>query len=472
MTTPTTPTTTPSSIWFTDGSRYKTGTANCPRRRWLNYHSGPTGYGITAKRDSLPLATGISTHQGVEEFAYLLARYDRLPDVHETRLIINEVCDIYVHRVELRGFRGILGSAETEETIAEQRTLIAGLLWAVRLKFLPWLHENYQIVQAEEERLHFLSCTCGAPPLDQAEHDRRGCTGQALQIRSDLIGRRRGGQNLAYFEFKTTSWAGDAWSEQWETTPQLALGTLDAERLWGGEVTELYVVRLDKGARRRDKYDADQRRRQLSPLCYGYCRPGNPPLAPDDWLPSYEWINDNGEVKRKTKAHERRGVWTLGDSDWPVKLAYMTTDPDLTPEEFWVRFLPHSILDKVCAIIGPLNRQDQQLQSLLRSFAGEELRWQQVLWELYELQTQGYNFASDLFQSTLDRLVPCSWNCRPFGRDHECEFVPICHRHSGWDDPFGSGHYQPRLPHHQPELDQAIARGLLPAEAAEAIEEE
>jgi hypothetical protein len=42
----------------------------------------------------------------------------------------------------------------------------------------------------------------------------------------------------------------------------------------------------------------------------------------------------------------------------------------------------------------------------------------------------------------------------------------------GWDDPLGSGQYQPRLPHHTPELQQAIARGLLPAEAATVEEEE
>jgi hypothetical protein len=42
----------------------------------------------------------------------------------------------------------------------------------------------------------------------------------------------------------------------------------------------------------------------------------------------------------------------------------------------------------------------------------------------------------------------------------------------GWDDPIGSGQYQPRRPHHDPELQQAIARGLLVAEAGEVEEEE
>ena len=130
------------------------------------------------------------------------------------------------------------------------------------------------------------------------------------------------------------------------------------------------------------------------------------------------------------------------------------------------------MLDKICFILGPMNRQDQQLQvpaarvpRRRAPLAGRSL------WSLYELQAQGHGWASDEYQAPLDQLVPCSWACRPFGKEHQCEFVPICHRHQGWDDPARHGHYQPRLPHHDPELHQAIARGLLPAEAA-AVEEE
>src|SRR5262245_32533985 len=460
----------PTTIWITDRTRFKTATSRCARARYLGFHYGATGYGITARRDSLPLATGISAHRGLEAYASILAKTDRLPDLHETRGIIQTSCAEYVARVEARGFRGILSGPNTDETIAEQSALISGLLWGLRLKFLPWLLQNYRVVAVEKERLHVLECSCGAPPLDQAEHIRRGCAGKALMLRTDLLAQRRGGQNLAYFECKTTGWDSDAWAEQWETDAQLALGTLDAEALWGAEVSELYIVGLSKGARKKDRYEPDDIRRQQSALCYGYCRPGNPPLAHDDWLPSYEWIDANGEVKRKSRAHRRTGVWLLDKSDWPTWRAYKGTDPDLSAEECWLRMLPASILDKVCFILGPMNRQDAQLSVLLRGFQGEEDRWQQALWKLYELQQDGHEWASAVFQSELDRLIPCSWACRPFGREHQCEFVPICHRHTGWDDPLANG-YQPRLPHHEPELQQAIARGLIAADA-EAPEEE
>jgi len=462
----------PSTIWLTDRSRFKLGTSRCARARYLGYHFGPTGYGITARRESLPLVTGISVHQGLEAYTRILAEHDRLPDVGETRGIVHGICNAYLNRVEGRGFRGILSGPQTDETINEQVALISGLLWALRLKFLPWLHAAYQVRAIEEERLHFLSCSCGAPPLDTAEHIRRSCAGKALMIRTDLLAQRRGGQTFAYLECKTTGWDSDAWAEQWETDAQLALGTLDVEAKYGHEVTELYIIGLNKGGRKRDRYNPDDIRRQQSALCYGYRRPGNPPLAKDDWLPAYEWTDNEGETRRASRAHKRTGIWLLDESDWPTWRAYQGSDPSLGAYEFWVRNLPASILDRVCFILGPMNRQDQQLRALTTSMAGEESRWQAHLWELYELQANGYAWSSPEFQEALDLRIPCSWACRPFGKDHQCEFVPVCHRHQGWDDPVGSGQYQPRLPHHDPELRQAIDRGLLPKEAAEAEEED
>jgi hypothetical protein len=468
------PARTASLIWLTDRTRFKLGTSRCARARYLGYHAGPTGYGLTARRDSLPLATGLAAHQGLEGFARLLQQTDRLPDLATTRGVIAEACQAYVSRVEARGYRGILGGPQTEETIAEQRALISGLLWALRLQTLPWLHQRYRVELVEQERLHFLRCTCGAPPLDVDEHLRRGCTGTALMIRTDLLARARGGSSFAYFECKTTGWESDAWAEQWETDPQLALGTVDIDGLYGAEVTELYILGLSKGSRRKDPYEegGDGRKKQMSALCYGYRRPGNPPLQPEDWLPAYQWTTDEGDVKRASRAHRRTGVWELAESDWPVWRAYQANDPTLTPEEFWVRLLPASLLERACFTLGPMNRQDQQLGATLRGMAGEEARWQETLWRLYELQQGGLTWASAAFQSELDRLVPCSWACRPFGKEHQCEFVPVCHRHQGWDDPIGSGQYQPRLPHHTPELEQAVARGLLPDGAEEARDEE
>lgn len=468
----------PLNLWLTDRTRSKTGLGRCQRKRYLSAHFGPTGYGITSRSESMPLATGIAVHEGIAGFSEILITDDRLPALPEVREIVKRSQQEYLAKVGARGFSGILKGPITDETIREQTALISGLIWAVRLKFLPWFHQTYKLISAERERLHFLSCTCGAGPLDTAEHMRRGCQGIALMIRTDILAARRGASTLAYFEAKTTGWESDAWAEQWETDPQLALGTLDTDKEYGAEVTELYIIGIGKGARKKDRYEeADPNnplsgmRRQQSPLCYGYCRPGNPPLATEDWLPSYEWVDDNGETKRKTKMHRRRGIWELPESDWPVWRAYHQQDPELTPEEFWIRMLPASVLDKVCFLLGPMNRQDEQLRMLRTSMLADEQRWQETLWTLYEFQGE-YKWDSPAFQERLDQLVPCSWACRPFGKEHQCEFVPICHRDEGWQDPIGSGRFVPRRPHHAPELQQAVARGLLVADTQEEAEEE
>jgi len=462
-------------FWLTDRSRFKLATSRCARARYLGNHYGPTGYGITTRSESLPLATGKSAHQGLEGFLSHLKQHDQLPDLDLTRAIIAGVREAYEARCGERGFRtgGILSSEQTDETIKEQSALISGLLWAIRLKFLPWFHEQYRVLEVEQERLHLLSCACGAgegAPI--ALHIARGCPGRALMLRTDCLAARRSGGTLAYFEAKTTGWESDAWAEQWETDPQLGLGTIDLGERYGAEVNELYILTLNKGSRRKDKYDPDQRKRQSSALCYGYCKPGNPPFAQDDWKPSYEWIDEAGETKRVSRQHRKRGVWELPESDWSTWAAYHNQDPTMTPEEFWVRLLPPSVLDKVCFLLGPMNRQDHQIASMRRSMDAEEERWQSILWQLYEAQLGGLTWAGEEFQALLDRLIPRSWNCRPYGKEHQCEFVPICHRETSWQDPMASGRYQPRLPHHEPELQQAIARGLLPETAAEVAEEE
>lgn len=466
----------PSAIWLTDRSRYEQGTGRCAMLRYLRYHAGPTGYGYATKSDSVPLTTGSFTHDGIDPLARLLKHHDRLPSEEEVRAILATVRERYEAKLTARGFRGgMFTSPIIDETIKEQSTLINGLIWTLAVHLLPWLHQFYKVLEVETERLHFLDCPCGAGPLDQAQHDARGCTGTALMLRTDILAQHRQGGHLAYFEAKTTGWESDAWAEQWEIKPQLGLGTLDLDTRYGQEVTECYIIGMNKGARKKDDKDQgtpfEGMRRQQSALCYGYCRPGNPPLAKDDWVPAYEWVNEAGETKRKSKMHVKRPVWTLTESDWGLWQAYHSSDRTMPAEEFWVRNLPLSIRDKVCYVLGPMNRQDQQIASTRRHMVAEETRWQQILWQLYEAQATGLTWATADFQRLLDALIPRSWACRPFGKEHECEFIPLCLKQTGWQDPMGSGRYQPRQPHHAPERQQAIDRGLLVEDADEVDED-
>lgn len=446
-------------VWFTDRTRFETGTGRCARKRYLGFHAGPTGYGLAPVGESLPLVTGLGFHEGTEVLDRYLLEHDALPPDAVVREVVRTMVSQYQQKCDASGYRGILAGPHTGETITEQGALLAGMVWAYRLQVLPWLHQQFKVLAVEQPKHHFLSCTCGAGPLLLVDHLARGCEGIVLMQRQDLLAESRADRHLAYFEKKTTGWDSDAWAEQWETKPQLALGTLDTLRDFGREVTELYIIGINKGSRRRPSgAGPEERKLQMSTLCYGYCKPGNPPLQTDDWLPAYEWLQPDGTTKRASRAHRRQGIWTLGQSDWAVMTSLRAQYPGVPVEELWVRyFVPQSVLEKVCFVLGPMNRQDQQLQSLRRSMLAEEERWRRALWELYEHPSGDY-------EALLDALVPQAWTCRPFGREYECEFKRICFSEIPLEQAISSGHYKPRVPHHRAELEAAVARGLLPAE--------
>jgi hypothetical protein len=444
----------PLTLWLTDRSRYETGLGRCPRERQLAYHAGPYGYGLQLRAQSMPQATGTGVHHATAILDAILLHQDRLPTLEETRQAVDTAITGYLREAEARGFRGALGSEQTDEILAEQSCLIEGFVWLYARRFLPWLHQHYRVLSVEEERIQILSCTCGAGPLPVADHLVRECQGVALMSRNDLLAQHRRGRHLAYFEKKTDGRDSSLWAEQWETKPQLALGTLDAQARFGAEVTELYIVGLIKGSRRADR--EGEPKRQQSALCYGYCREENPPLAAEDWLPSYQWAEPDGTIRRAPRTYERRGLWYLSEA-WPYYRAKKGQDPHVTPLEVWTEFLPESVSSKSLQLLGPLNRQDDQLQSLVRSMVAEEERWRDRLWQYYQ------GDGTPLLQ---DQLFPQSWDCRRFGKEHQCQFVPICFKAPGWEDPL-AGSYVPRRPHHEPEVEQMKARGLDPEQGQE-----
>jgi hypothetical protein len=436
--------------WLTDRSRYETGTGRCPRQRYLGYHAGPTGYGYVKRGESLPLATGIYTHVGCEELCKVLRDHDRLPTDEDVRAAVALALGQYEKKITDRGFRGLLASESSDFILREQQSLVEGMVWAFRLLILPWLHHEFRLISVEKEEDPY--------PLGD------GSIG--LMQRLDVLGERRMTGALAYLDIKTTGRSSDQFAEEWEIKPQLALNTLGCLERYGKEVTELYVIGLNKGYRKKGTDDVT---RQESPYCYGYRRPANPPLATEEWLPSYEWIDAQGQTKRAGRDYKKAPTF-----EYPFGGV-----------EGWVKQLPESVLKKQVFLIGPLIRQNLQVEALARQIAGEEQKWQQTLWQLYEKQQEILAYgeagmgtgtpvnvqAHPAFLAELDRLVPCSWNCRPFGAKHQCEFVHLCMQQAGWEDPIGSGLYAPRLPHHAPEKLQMSERGLLP-EGLEVEEEE
>ena len=59
----------PLDLWYTDRSRYETGTGHCQRARYLQYHAGPHGYGWAPRASSVPLVTGIMLAEIQEQYS-------------------------------------------------------------------------------------------------------------------------------------------------------------------------------------------------------------------------------------------------------------------------------------------------------------------------------------------------------------------------------------------------------------------
>ncbi len=459
-----------SIIQLTDRSRFEVGLDRCQRLRLLQYHWGPSGYGIARKAASIPLATGTYYHVGLAAVLTYVQQHDALPPDEAVREAVREACDAYRRVVAVRGLAD--EGQRLDTVVAEQCALIEGFIWSFSLSLLPWLHEQCRMVSVEHDDAKVLGCTCGLGDLigGLEDHEARDCEGVGFQFRLDLITeyRTRPGV-LAYWEFKGTSQTGERFDTQWETSPQFALGAVMEQERLGAPIAEAYVIGLIKGRREGDAYNPETKRRegdlrQQSVLCYGYYKPANPPMEQEDWQAEYESKDEWGKGHRLPKAYQKRGVWELGQS---VPLA-----EGVTPSEAWCKSMPRELLAKQIQLIGPLQISQVLSHDILEELVAEETRWKGILYELYEaLEASAWDWTAAPYQAALRRLVPRSWSCRRFGKRYQCSMVAICFQHEGWESPLEHGFIQ-RRPHHSAELAQVTARGLLPPEGWAEDEEE
>lgn len=475
------------ALWYTDRSRYETGLGFCPRARYLEYHFGPSGYGIRAKAGSMPQARGIYAHEGL---AYLM-RLLMAPVVHASgpieqdptgamhpdniRAAVTRATDAYEKVVDARGLRNLDASDRLDTILTEQKALLTGMIWGFALEVLPWLAAELRIVSVEVEDVSVLGCTCGlGDRIGQAtDHEARGCNGIAWMSRADVIGERRSAPgSYAYVEFKTTGQLGEMFESQWETKLQFQAGVIGAEDRLGVPIDQSYVIALITG-RRDSTWDSETQSKsgpkiQQSVWCYGFRKPAPAPGMVEEWAPSYNYIDDQGRRRRLTKDFQKAGVWEI--------------DPRLrgtTPAaEYWARALPSEVRRQQFSVLGPFTKQQPILDGFLRQVVSEEQGWQGKVWGMYDV-LQDRAWADPAAQAELDALVPCSWSCRRYGKSHECQFADLCLRREGWETPLGFGGdgadgatYMLRRPHHTPEIAQAVARGItLPIDEGEASED-
>jgi hypothetical protein len=468
------------TIWLTDRSRYEEGTDHCQRGRYLRYHAGPHGYGWDKKAQSMPAVTGGLVHGPLTAILGYLKEHDQIPT---DRWIYDEAISPalaqYEATVEKRGLASITDADELARRVAEQTTLLEGLIWCYVRGPLPQFHVEQRVILVEEEFVSVIGCTCGLGDLmgTAEDHDARQCDGIGWMTRGDCISQRRGapdGTGYRYNEFKTTSGMTAGWEAQWTHRVQLVAGVLGAEHKLGAEIDEVWVPALMKGRNQRewDPYEgkASGPKFQASPLVYGGRRSANLPLYGEDWLP--KWANqyyfDEVTQKRKKipKEYARTGIWELPASYWEAGGC-------VSPSDYWTRWIGPEVLAEQFKLVGPIYRGEWRLPVFLRQLEGEELRHRGALAALYDVaQVEGLGWTGPKFQDALDLLYPQSRGgaCESFFGD-VCPNLPLCDRLPGWEHPEGMN-FIPRRPHHAPELAQAIERGLLPPDSAESDEVE
>lgn len=465
------------SLWLTSRSAHERGTQFCPFARWVEYHSGPYGYGIQRRALSLPLVTGTYVDKAISAVGqWLIDAYDatgeqpsQAPD-EVIRWAANLAVLKYRAVCEKRGILTLAADdpeslARLNTLISEQCTLIEGLVWTFCLVRLPAILAEYRLryVQPEE---HFVEgCTCGLGDLIGAipDHEARGCLGIGMQSRPDLLVSRWVDNSWGYIELKTASNAKRAWNDSWERKQQFLLGILGAERRLGVEITHARVEGLVKGARKRDYgvQDSTAPKKQQNCLCYGRLRYGNPGLTKPDWKPSYEYFDIDGIKHRTGKDYVAVAMWEAPDDAFPG------LPEGMSRIEWWVKYLATNYptaLAKSLNSIGPLPKQRTQLLKAVRSSVAEEALWQERLWKIYDWckENPGHEWGDPAYHAFVESIIPRSWNCDPFGPDHPCPNQPICFDMEGAEDPIGSRLFVYRSPHHALEAAQMKARGCEP----------
>lgn len=455
--------TAPLQLWLTSRSAFETGVEHCARDRYLSYHAGPHGYGWARKAQSIPTLTGTLIHLPIAEILHRVQATDALPTSDQVYAAIQRGVAAYDKVIETRGLRLIIDEADLTFRRAEQVLLLEGLVWAWARTVLPAFHVEHRVLLVESEELSVIGCTCGLGDRigTGPDHDARECQGIGWQTRGDVIVERREAPHTrSYWDFKTTGEASQNWEAQWLYRVQLVAGVLGAEQRLECEIDEVYIQALIKGPNKRE-WDPAQGaavgpKYQNSPLVYGWRRPANPPLLPEDWVASYYFVGDDQKRHSLGKTYKRRLL-----SEFPAEI--WQQNGCLSPLDYWTRWIePTGLLAQQMKWVGPIYRKEWELQSFLTQLVGEERRWQQILWTLHDLTAAGHGWGSPQFMEALDRMVPMARGsaCHNFYGD-TCPNLHICNREAGWEDPALMGMI-PRRPHHSWELEQAMSRGLLP----------
>jgi hypothetical protein len=442
-------------VWLTDRSRYVSGLAHCPRYRYLTYHSGPHGYGLSRTSTSVPLATGTYIHQALADILVceLGSRITKRPVTRqEARDVINKAVEDYRKVVAARPLNGLADPGEAEFTADEQACLIEGLCWAWYRIMLPIVRSEFEIIDIEREESVVFACNCGVGDMTPVDSHKDDCQGICLMSRPDVLLRRLEDGKIGNHDFKTGAGMSDAKMEEWRRSIQMVMGAVGSEIRLGEKIDHFYMHALIKGSRGKFKKKGQPElpyRRTYSHLCYAKIIPPAPPAT-------------------RKLIWSTKGYWYDKTPIWKAEL--VGKPAEMSNSEYWTMdVLDEATLNDCFQLVGPYERNDTMLESFQREIVGEETRWIDALWHLYEVEAE-HPWDTAEFQAELERMIPRSYDCITFGST--CPMSDLCFYEQGWKDPLGLGRYEHRHSHHEPENEQMKARGVnLPLQPWEETDE-
>jgi hypothetical protein len=367
--------------WPTDRSRFLDG-FSCSWKRLLRFHAFDTG--IERLSTYAPLATGISIHSALE--AVLKAGAT-------TREQVSNLLE-----APLRTYREAVAKEAFEDPsidLGNQLAIVEALAHAYTRITVPWLHENFEIVDVE--------------------------AGQAVELANGIIWRARpdfvtrmkqrplqGADlhpgKLAIHDFKSSAYWSDSDADQWKDSLQQMLNAWVASMVYGERVEHYYIHILVKGTKKSPSY-----------LTHPSYRPANPPLVSEEILPYYTAKKGFGRV-------------------------FAPQIPLLLPD--WVWGMEASYVAKAVPVVGPFQVDYAKVERFLAGLPNNEQSWMDRLAGLDWTQ-----WADPTFQTKLDELFPRTFNCYEFG-GRKCQFYNLCHHAPGWESPLSLGQYKRRTPHH------------------------
>lgn len=425
-------------LTFTDRSRYVSGISDCMMARFLGYHFMDTG--LISSGFSIPLATGSAIHLALE---IILKKAQVGPSqVNDlfVRIAVDQAIESFTNDLD-SSFIGDFGDpAALEYIVKEQGALITGLAWSWYLHYYPDIIKNYDIVSVEEEYETVLKCTCGIGKLGKVEdHAAKDCNGVVLMTRPDVILRNKVTGTLVYLEFKSgASVIYDSYDKRFFDNVQFALGTAAASDALDEPIEQLMVHALHKGRRKKDPEEFGLR--QDSPFCYAFVRPENPPVQKMDISPKYyKVVNGRNWGCTPNRGYTKRAIWEIEFDDKPE---------DMSNAEYYTRFIidDETRLENLKTIHPEVNMF--LVDRLKEEIANEEFRWQDRLELIKEtVEANEGDWYSQEVKDLLLILLPRSWNCKKYGDDYPCSYIPYCHEKEQGKDLLDNG-FIPRTPNH------------------------